>query len=64
MNESVDTYILPSASARYICMGWLWLIGSLKLQVHFAKEPYKRDDILQKRRIILIVSKDEAPFFI
>jgi len=24
-------------------MGWLRLIGSLKLQVSFAKEPYKRD---------------------
>jgi len=34
-------------------MGWLQLVGSLKLQVSFAKEPYKRDDILQKRPIIL-----------
>jgi len=34
-------------------MGWLRLVGSLKLQVSFAKEPYKRDDILQKRSIIL-----------
>jgi len=25
---------------------WLRLVGSLKLQVSFAKEPYKRDDIL------------------
>jgi len=32
-------------------MGWLWLVGSIKLQV-FAKEPYKRDNILQKRTII------------
>jgi len=32
---------------------WLWLVGSLKLQVSFAKEPYKRDDILQKRPTIL-----------
>jgi len=30
-------------------MGWLRLVGSLKLMVSFAKEPYKRDDILQKR---------------
>ena len=29
-------------------MGWLRLGGSLKFQVSFAKEPYKRDDILQK----------------
>ena len=34
-------------------MGWLRLVGSLKLQVSFAKEPYKRDDILPKRPIIL-----------
>jgi len=35
-------------------MGWLRLVGSFKLQVSFAKEPYKRDDILQNRLIILI----------
>jgi len=34
-------------------MGWLRLVGSLKLQVSFAKEPYKRAYILQKRPIIL-----------
>ena len=34
-------------------MGWLRLVGSLKWQVSFAKEPYKRDYILQKRPIIL-----------
>ena len=32
--------------------GWLWLVASIKLQVSFAKEPYKRDDILQKIPII------------
>ena len=34
-------------------MGWLPLVGSLKLYVSFAKETYTRDDILQKRPIIL-----------
>ena len=34
-------------------MGWLRLVGSLKLQVSFAKKPYKRDYVLQKRPIIL-----------
>jgi len=34
-------------------MGRLRLVGSLNLQVSFAKELYKRDDILQKRPIIL-----------
>jgi len=38
-----------------IHMGWLWLVGSIKLQVSFAKEPYERDDILQKRPIILSI---------
>jgi len=33
-------------------MGWLRLVGSIKLYVSFAKEPYKRDDIVQKRPII------------
>jgi len=35
-----------------IHMGWLRFVGSLKLYVPFAKEPYKRDDILQKRATI------------
>ena len=34
-------------------MAWLRLLGSLKRQVSFAKEPYKRDCFLQKRTIIL-----------
>jgi len=43
----------PSVDANTY-MGWLRLVGSLKLQASFAKKPYKRDDILQKRRIILM----------
>ena len=32
------------------------LVGSFDtIRVFFAKEPYKRDDILQKRRIILSI---------
>ena len=34
-------------------VGWLWVVGSLKLYISFAKEPYKRDDILQKNPIFL-----------
>jgi len=34
-------------------MGWLHVVGSFKLLVSFAKEPHERDDILQKRPIIL-----------
>jgi len=36
-------------------MGWLWLVGSIKLQVSFVKEPYKRDSVLQKIPIILSI---------
>ena len=36
-------------------MGWLRLVGSIKLYISFAKEPYKRDDILQKRPVILSI---------
>jgi len=41
------------SSCSIIHMGWLRLVGSLKLQGSFAKEPYKKDDILQKRPTIL-----------
>ena len=34
-------------------IGWLRLVGASKLYVSFAKEPYKRDDILQKRPTII-----------
>ena len=37
-----------STLKRYRGMGWLQLVGSIKLQVSFAKETYKRDAILQK----------------
>ena len=34
-------------------MGWLRLVGSFKLYVFFAKEPFKRDYILQNKRPII-----------
>ena len=34
-------------------IAWLRSVGSFKLYVSFAKDTYKRDDILQKRRIII-----------
>ena len=40
-------------SGKFSFMGWLRLVGSLKVTVFFAKEPYKTEDILQKRLIIL-----------
>jgi len=46
-------------NSRHICdiytvhMGWLRSVSSLKLKISFAKKPYKRDNILQKRPVIL-----------
>jgi len=42
-------------SSYILHMGWLWLVGSIQLQVSFAKETYDRDDSLQKRPIILSI---------
>jgi len=41
-------------------MGWLRLVGSLKLQVSFAKEPYKRDDILPKFIRMMYIHKEDT----
>ena len=58
--NAIDTYIYVYQRNRYIhtCirthrihMGWLQLVGSIKLKVSFAQEPYKRDYILPKRPI-------------
>ena len=46
----------PQPQLRIMNMGWLRLVGSLKLQVSFAKEPYKTGYILQKRPTIWCVS--------
>jgi len=37
----------------YPDMGWLHVVDSFKSYVSLAKEPYERDDILQKRPEIL-----------
>jgi len=47
------TYAPVDMCSTHLGMGWLQLVGSLKLYVSFAKEHYKRDDILQKRPITL-----------
>jgi len=36
-------------------MAWLQLTGSIKLYVSFATEPYQRDNILQKRPVIISI---------
>ena len=38
-----------------VAMRWLQWVGSIKLQVSFAKEPYKRDHILQKSSRLLSI---------
>jgi len=39
----------------FLIICWLRFVTSIKLQVSFEKEPYKRDNILQKRLIILSI---------
>ena len=46
MFVDVDSLLVKMA------IGWLMLVGSINLQVSFAKEPYERDYILQKRPVI------------
>jgi len=48
----------------YIHMGWLRIVGSLKSYVSFAKKPYKRDYILQKRPINLRILRFVATPYI
>ena len=45
------TITLCISGSRFSIMRWLRLVGYLKTQVSFAKEPYKQDNILQKRPI-------------
>jgi len=54
MNTRTNIHEIEDFEAfRSRTMGWLRLVGSLKLQVSLAKETLKRDYILQKRPIIL-----------
>jgi len=54
-----------STCVIYTWYGVLCLVGSIKLYVSFAKEPYKRDNILQKRPVILSILLTEAtPYFL
>ena len=41
-----DVYSSSNTSTHYLRMGWLRLLGPLKLKVSFAKDPYKRDAII------------------
>jgi len=59
LHSNLCLYILAwRRSRRHVGhMGWLRLVGSYRsfteLQVSFAKEPYKRGHIMQKRPVIL-----------
>jgi len=49
-HQRVTSHIWMSHTSYGIrVLGWLQLVASIKLQVSFAKETYKRDYILQKR---------------
>jgi len=50
--HSPTSYLEGSRESVCLLMWWPRLVGSLKLYVSFAKEPYKKDYILQKRPII------------
>jgi len=62
VNESCFTWKNHSQICWRTPMGWLRLVGSFKLQVSFATEPYKRDDILQKRLMIFRSLLIVAPY--
>jgi len=47
------TFLSKINLSWYEVDGGLWLVDFLKLQVFFAKEPYKRDYILQRSKINL-----------
>ena len=50
---SFETFDSNGVFMRVPTMELLRLVGSFKLYVAFAKEPYKKDRILQKRHMIL-----------
>jgi len=61
-SSTCETWLTHIWGMRHV-LRCLWYtyehgVGSIKLQVSFAKEPYKRNDILQKRPIILSIAVD------
>ena len=46
-------YVQDRNSIASCAMGWLWLVGSIKLQVSFAENRLFYRALLQKRPIIL-----------
>ena len=62
-NEFLLTFLVTKDSVGFLLGRVLWGgFGqrSIKLKVSFAKEPYKTDDILQKRPVILSILQTVA----
>jgi len=56
-----EGYVDDSRDSALIChMGWLWLVGSIKLQVSLAEYSLFYRSLLQKRPIILSILLTEA----
>ena len=54
LRNSANCLVCTCIYSRHaLNLGRLRLVGSLKFHVSFAKEPYKRDYLLQKRPIII-----------
>ena len=66
--DNIYTYIsniskclhLHPQNAQDTPMGWLWLVASIKLQVSFAKEPYKTRRYSAKETYHLIDPTDRS----
>ena len=54
------TWLIHIQAHTHAHMRWLWSVGSIKLYVSFAKEPYKRNNLLQKRSMIESIQLTEA----
>ena len=52
-DREIEKCMLCAVMHTTVYMGWLRLVGSIKLYVSFAKKTCRRDNILQKRPIIL-----------
>ena len=55
LQHTIKTTHVNAALNLNHTMGWLNLVGSIKLRVSFTKEPYKRDNMLQEGPIILSI---------
>jgi len=54
MNKGITFQVYESNGASK-GMGWLCIVASIKSYVSFAKEPFEKDNILQKRPLIVSI---------